>query len=53
MQFWPASNRIHWQPKGVVLIVVPWNYPLFLTAGPLTAALADNLLGALAIAYSP
>jgi coniferyl-aldehyde dehydrogenase len=40
MLFWPASNRIYWQPKGVVLIISPWNYPLLLTAGALAAALA-------------
>ncbi len=28
------------QPVGVVGIVVPWNYPVFLAMGPLTAALA-------------
>lgn len=28
------------QPLGVVGIVVPWNYPLYLTMGPLAAALA-------------
>jgi aldehyde dehydrogenase (NAD+)/coniferyl-aldehyde dehydrogenase len=28
------------QPLGVVGIVVPWNYPLYLTIGPLTGALA-------------
>lgn len=40
MLFQPASNRIHYQPVGVVGIIVPWNYPLFLAVGPLTAALA-------------
>ena len=40
MLFQPASNEVHYQPLGVVGIIVPWNYPLFLTAGPLTAALA-------------
>ena len=38
--FWPARNRIIWQPKGVVLIIAPWNYPLQLTVGALAAALA-------------
>lgn len=38
--FWPASNRVYWQPKGVVLIISPWNYPLQLTVGALAAALA-------------
>ncbi len=40
MLFQPARNEIHYEPLGVVGIMVPWNYPLFLTAGPLTAALA-------------
>jgi coniferyl-aldehyde dehydrogenase len=40
VHFWPARNRVIWQPKGVVLIIAPWNYPLQLTAGPLVAALA-------------
>src|SRR5262245_37215376 len=28
------------QPLGVVGIIVPWNYPIFLAAGPLVSALA-------------
>ncbi|MEZ5567440.1 MAG: aldehyde dehydrogenase family protein [Halioglobus sp.] len=31
-----GRNRLLAQPKGVVGIVVPWNYPLFLAIGPLT-----------------
>lgn len=40
--FWlrPARARVMPQPLGVVGIIVPWNYPLFLMIGPLTAALA-------------
>ncbi len=38
--FKPADNRIIYQPKGVVGIITPWNYPLNLAIGPLTAALA-------------
>jgi coniferyl-aldehyde dehydrogenase len=38
--FWPGRNRIYWQPKGVVLVISPWNYPLLLAIGPLAAALA-------------
>jgi acyl-CoA reductase-like NAD-dependent aldehyde dehydrogenase len=38
--FWPGRNQIVWQPKGVVLIISPWNYPLSLAIGPLAAALA-------------
>jgi coniferyl-aldehyde dehydrogenase len=38
--FRPASSRLMPQPLGVVGIVVPWNYPLYLAVGPMTAALA-------------
>ncbi len=35
-----ASNRVLPQPKGVVGVVAPWNYPLFLVMGPLASAMA-------------
>ena len=38
--FATASNRVIPQPKGVVGVVSPWNYPLFLTVSPLTSVLA-------------
>lgn len=38
--FLPASGRVVPLPLGVVGIIVPWNYPLYLTIGPLAAALA-------------
>jgi coniferyl-aldehyde dehydrogenase len=38
--FWPARARVLPRPLGVVGIIVPWNYPLFLAVGPLVAALA-------------
>ncbi|NQZ80970.1 MAG: coniferyl aldehyde dehydrogenase [Colwellia sp.] len=38
--FQPAKAKVLYQPLGVVGIIVPWNYPLFLALGPLTAALA-------------
>ena len=38
--FATARNRVISQPKGVVGIVSPWNYPLFLTVSPLTSVLA-------------
>lgn len=37
--FLPGSARILPQPLGVVGIIVPWNYPLYLLMGPLTCAL--------------
>lgn len=36
----PGSAWVEYQPKGVVGIIVPWNYPLYLVIGPLVAALA-------------
>jgi len=36
----PSSGRICPEPYGVALIMSPWNYPFFLTMGPLIAALA-------------
>ncbi|MCX8072510.1 MAG: coniferyl aldehyde dehydrogenase [Candidatus Binatia bacterium] len=38
--FFPGSNRVIPQPKGVVGIISPWNYPVFLTISPLTSVLA-------------
>lgn len=35
----PASASVIKQPLGVVGIIVPWNYPLYLSMAPLTAAL--------------
>ena len=35
-----GSARVEYQPKGVVGIIVPWNFPVGLTAGPLIGALA-------------
>jgi coniferyl-aldehyde dehydrogenase len=37
--FFPASARIMPRPLGVVGVIVPWNYPVFLGVGPLVAAL--------------
>ncbi|MEC6797920.1 coniferyl aldehyde dehydrogenase [Photobacterium sp. S4TG1] len=38
--FKPAKNSVIPQPLGVVGIIVPWNYPLFLTIAPMVAAIA-------------
>ncbi|MGE4405939.1 coniferyl aldehyde dehydrogenase [Pseudomonas sp.] len=40
LAFQPASARVLYQPLGVVGIIVPWNYPLYLAFGPLIGALA-------------
>lgn len=34
------SLYVQYQPKGVVGIIVPWNFPVYLALGPLAAALA-------------
>lgn len=38
--FLPARANVVPRPLGVVGIIVPWNYPLFLAISPLVAALA-------------
>jgi len=35
-----ARSYVHYEPKGVVLIIAPWNFPINLTFGPLVAAIA-------------
>lgn len=35
-----TRSDIRYEPKGVVLIMAPWNYPITLTLGPLVSALA-------------
>ncbi|MCK8044501.1 coniferyl aldehyde dehydrogenase [Shewanella sp. 1CM18E] len=36
----PAKVKVHYQPLGVVGIIVPWNFPIMLSVGPLITALA-------------
>lgn len=36
----PAKITVHYQPIGVVGIIVPWNFPVMLSLGPLITALA-------------
>lgn len=36
----PGKAKVVYQPLGVVGIIVPWNYPVFLSCGPLMYALA-------------
>ena len=38
--FQPGSAQVFYQPLGVVGVIVPWNYPIFLALGPLIGALA-------------
>jgi acyl-CoA reductase-like NAD-dependent aldehyde dehydrogenase len=40
LYFIPARNRVICQPLGVVGIVAPFNFPVYLSIGPLVGALA-------------
>lgn len=40
LAFQPAAVKVVYQPLGVVGVIVPWNYPLYLAFGPLIGALA-------------
>ncbi len=40
LSLYGSKAEIRYEPKGVVLIMSPWNYPFFLTMAPLIAALA-------------
>lgn len=35
-----SSSCIHYEPKGVVLIISTWNFPVNITFGPLVSAIA-------------
>ena len=37
--FGSAGTIVH-EPKGLTLIISPWNYPIYLTLGPLVSAIA-------------
>lgn len=38
--YWPARAYVEYQPRGVIGVMAPWNYPVSLAINPLTAALA-------------
>lgn len=35
-----SQSFIHYEPRGVCLIIAPWNYPILLSLGPLVSAIA-------------
>jgi len=35
-----TNSKVEMQPKGVVLIIAPWNFPFMLAVGPLVSAIA-------------
>ncbi|WP_260260561.1 coniferyl aldehyde dehydrogenase [Vibrio intestinalis] len=36
----PSKVKVVYQPLGVVGVIVPWNFPVFLSLGPIVTALA-------------
>ncbi|TGN01630.1 aldehyde dehydrogenase family protein [Leptospira yasudae] len=40
MTLFGAKSQMIYEPRGVVLIIGPWNYPFYLTFAPLAAAIA-------------
>ena len=40
VMLFPSRSRIVYEPKGVVLILSPWNYPFQLAINPLVGAIA-------------
>ena len=38
--FFGSTSSIHFEAKGVVLILAPWNFPFNLTLSPLVSAIA-------------
>lgn len=40
MTLFGSKSQIIYEPRGVVLIIGPWNYPFYLTFAPLAAAIA-------------
>ncbi|MGB1557828.1 MAG: aldehyde dehydrogenase family protein, partial [Oceanococcaceae bacterium] len=42
MMMFGTKTRVRYEPKGVSLIIAPWNYPVTLALGPLVPALATG-----------
>lgn len=40
LMLFPSKVTVHYQPLGVVGVITPWNFPLFLSLGPAVQALA-------------
>jgi aldehyde dehydrogenase (NAD+) len=39
LTLWGSRSRVQYEPKGVVLVLAPWNYPFNLAMTPLVAAI--------------
>lgn len=40
LMHFPGSSRMVREPRGVCLIIAPWNYPFLLAVGPMISAIA-------------
>ena len=40
LAFFKASAKSYWEPRGITLIIGPWNYPFMLVFAPLVGAIA-------------
>jgi coniferyl-aldehyde dehydrogenase len=40
LMHFPSSIKVHYQPLGLVGVITPWNFPIFLALGPAIQALA-------------
>ena len=40
LSLWPSKVSVIYQPKGVVGIIAPWNYPIQLAVVPVITAIA-------------
>lgn len=49
MHQFPSAGRRYPEPKGAVLIVSPWNYPVQLTLAPLISAMAAGCCAVLSL----
>ena len=54
LSLWPSKVSVNYQPKGVVGIIAPWNYPIQLALVPvLTAIAAGNKVMLKLSEYTP
>lgn len=39
---WGENNRYHYQPRGIAVVISPWNFPLAIACGMTVAALVSG-----------
>jgi aldehyde dehydrogenase (NAD+) len=54
LSMWPGRASYRYEPLGVVLVIGPWNYPVYLTLTPIIAAVAaGNVVAVKPSEYAP